>query len=580
VNFITSNILTIVTFTPAVGALWLLFYNRGHLRSIRTFALIVTILTFILSLHLIVRFDSSAPDFQFGITVPWIPSYGIEYAMGVDGISVFLILLATLLSPLAILASWSMHERLKEYFIFMLLLETGMIGVFASLDLFLFYVFWEIMLIPMYFLIGVWGGERRVYAAMKFVLYTMIGSVLMLVAIVALYFLHGDATGTFTFSYPQIQSALASGRMVLAPASELWLFLAFFLAFAVKVPLFPFHTWLPDAHVEAPTAGSVLLAGVLLKMGTYGLIRFNLPLFPHISHLFAPLISMLAIIGIIYGALVAMVQPDMKKLVAYSSVSHMGFIVLGIFSFTTQGMEGAVYQMLNHGVSTGALFLMVGVIYDRRHTRLIEEFGGLANRMPVYASFFLIVTLSSIGLPGLNGFVGEFLILLGTFGASRERAAFAALGVILSAVYMLWMYQRVIWGEIRNERNANLLDLAGRERVMLIPLLVLMVWMGVYSNHFLRPMDASVTKLINQSQVGQVEFASTASPGAAPEPGPGQGSFASAAPRTTFPAGVSTVGCERFFGRSAAQVAPRLATTAFSRGYTLSPLRGWECGRQ
>jgi len=379
---------------------------------------------------------------------------------------------------------------------------------------------------------------------------------------------------------------------VLAPASELWLFLAFFLAFAVKIPLFPFHTWLPDAHVEAPTAGSVLLAGVLLKMGTYGLIRFNLPLFPHISHLLAPLISMLAIIGIIYGALVAMVQPDMKKLVAYSSVSHMGFIVLGIFSFTMQGMEGAVYQMLNHGVSTGALFLMVGVIYDRRHTRLIEEFGGLANRMPVYASFFLLVTLSSIGLPGLNGFVGEFLILLGTFGASRERAAIAALGVILSAVYMLWMYQRVIWGEIRNDRNANILDLAGRERVMLIPLLVLMVWMGVYSSHFLRPMDASVTKLINQSQAGQVEFASTRSAsaiarsfktgsrGAASERSPGQASFASAAAGTTFPAGVSAAGCERLFGRSAAQVALRLEDTAFSRGYTLSPLRGWECGWQ
>jgi NADH-quinone oxidoreductase subunit M len=506
-NAITSNILTIITFAPAAGALLLLFFNRGNVRAIRTFALIITILTFIFSLHLIAHFDSTTSDFQFRIDAPWIPAYGINYSMGIDGISVFLILLATVLSPLAILASWSIHDRLKEYFIFMLLLETGMIGVFASMDLFLFYVFWEIMLIPMYFLIGVWGGERRVYAAMKFVLYTMVGSVLMLVAIIALYFMHGDATGTFTFSYPQIQSALASGKMVLSPGIELWLFLAFFLAFAVKVPLFPFHTWLPDAHVEAPTAGSVLLAGVLLKMGTYGLIRFNLPLFPHISHLFAPLISMLAIIGIVYGALVAMVQPDMKKLVAYSSVSHMGFIVLGIFSFTTEGTEGAIYQMLNHGVSTGALFLLVGIIYDRRHTRLIEEFGGLANRMPLYAAFFLFVTLSSIGLPGLNGFVGEFLILLGTFGANHARAAVAALGVILSAVYMLWMYQRVIWGEIKNERNANLMDLVGRERVMLIPLLILIVWMGVYSSHFLRPMDASVGKLMSQSQIGQVEYA-------------------------------------------------------------------------
>ncbi|HME99868.1 MAG TPA: NADH-quinone oxidoreductase subunit M, partial [Terriglobia bacterium] len=334
-DVITSNILSIVTFTPAVGALLLLFYNRDHVRSIRAFSLIITILTFVFSLHLIASFDSRNPDFQFAVKVPWIPSLGIDYSMGIDGISVFLILLTTLLTPLAVLASWSIHDRLKEYFIFMLLLETGMIGVFCSLDLFLFYVFWEIMLVPMYFLIGVWGGERRIYAAIKFVLYTMIGSVLMLVAIIALYFMHGDATGMFTFSYPQIQSSIGSGRMVLSPTIELWLFIAFFLAFAVKVPLFPFHTWLPDAHVEAPTAGSVLLAAVLLKMGTYGLVRFNLPLFPHISHLFAPLISMLAIVGIIYGALVAMVQPDMKKLVAYSSVSHLGFVVLGIFSFTT-----------------------------------------------------------------------------------------------------------------------------------------------------------------------------------------------------------------------------------------------------
>jgi NADH-quinone oxidoreductase subunit M len=483
-ELVTANILTIVTFLPAIGAVLLLFYNREHKQSIRMFTLVVTILTFLVSLHLIAHFDSRNPDFQFAIKVPWVPSLGIDYSMGIDGISVFLILLATLLTPLAILASWSIENRVKEYFIFMLLLETGMIGVFASLDLFLFYVFWVLMLVPMYFLIGVWGGDRRIYASIKFVLYTMVGSVLMLVAIIALYFMHGEATGTFTFGYPQIQAALASGRLTLAPSIELWLFLAFFVAFAVKVPLFPFHTWLPDAHVEAPTAGSVLLAGVLLKMGTYGLVRFNLPLFPNISHLFAPLISLLAIVGIIYGALVAMVQPDVKKLVAYSSVSHLGFVVLGIFSFTTQGMEGAIYQMLNHGVSTGALFLLVGSIYDRRHTRMIAEFGGLANRMPLYAAFFLIVTLSSIGLPGLNGFVGEFLILLGTFGASHARATFAALGVILSAVYMLWMYQRVFWGDVTNERNSDLADLEPRERAMMIPLLIMMVWMGVYSNSF------------------------------------------------------------------------------------------------
>jgi NADH-quinone oxidoreductase subunit M len=329
----------------------------------------------------------------------------------------------------------------------------------------------------------------------------------MLVAIIALYFLHGNATGNYTFSYPEIESALTAGRLMLTPSVEFWLFLAFFLAFAIKVPLFPFHTWLPDAHVEAPTAGSVLLAGVLLKMGTYGMVRFSLPLFPHISNLFAPLISGLAIIGIVYGALVAMVQPDMKKLVAYSSVSHLGFIVLGIFSFNVQGMEGAIYQMINHGITTGALFLLVGVIYDRRHTRRISEFGGLANRMPVYAAFFLITALSSIGLPGLNGFVGEFLILLGTFGTNTLRAVLGATGVVLSAVYMLWMYQRVVWGEITNEQNKTLRDLVSREHAMLIPLLILMVWMGVYSSHFLRPMDASVMKLMNQVQSRQLEYA-------------------------------------------------------------------------
>ena len=495
---IDNLILTIVTFTPALGAILLLLFNRASLKAIQGFALAVSLLTFLLSLHLIAHFDSSQSGFQYAVDVPWIPSAGISYQMGIDGISVFLVLLATVLTPLAILASWSISDRPKEYFLFMLMLETGMIGVFVSLDLFLFYLFWEVMLVPMYFLIGVWGGERRIYAAMKFVLYTMIGGVLMLVAILALYFMHGNATGVFTFSYPTILAALSAKTLVLLPQMELLLFLAFFVAFAIKVPLFPFHTWLPDAHVEAPTAGSVLLAGVLLKMGTYGLIRFSLPLFPNISHLLGPLISLLAIVGIIYGALVAMVQPDLKKLVAYSSVSHLGFIVLGIFTFTPQGVEGAVYQMLSHGVSTGALFLLVGMIYERRHTRMIAEFGGLANRMPVYATVFLFVTLSSIGLPGLNGFVGEFLVLLGTFGVNPTHAAFAASGVILSAVYMLWMFQRVIWGEVSNVHNESLMDINGRERLTLVPLLILIVWMGVYSNHFLRPMDASVTSLLNR----------------------------------------------------------------------------------
>jgi len=504
---ITSHILTIVTFTPAVGAMLLLFFNRAHARSIRSFAFVIAVLTFIFSVHLAAHFNSDVADYQFVMNVPWIPSFGISYYMGVDGISLFLILLTALLTPLSILASYTITDRVKEYFIFMLLLETGVLGVFVSLDLFLFYVFWEVMLIPMYFLIGVWGGERRIYAAMKFVLYTMIGSALMLVAIIALYFLHGKAIGTYTFSYPQILSAISGGRLLLAPTTELYLFLAFFLAFAVKVPLFPFHTWLPDAHVEAPTAGSVLLAGVLLKMGTYGMLRFSLPLFPNVSHLFAPLITLLAVVGIIYGALVAMVQPDMKKLVAYSSVSHMGFVVLGIFSFTTQGMEGSIFQMLNHGVSTGALFLLVGVLYDRRHTRMIDEFGGIANRMPLYAAVFMIVTLSSIGLPGLNGFVGEFLVLLGAFGTNKARAAVASLGVVLSAVYMLWLYQRVMWGELTNEKNAHLPDLLGRERAMMIPVLVMIFWMGVYSSTFLRPMDASVARLLGQTVKRDVQYA-------------------------------------------------------------------------
>jgi NADH-quinone oxidoreductase subunit M len=506
-DFINANLLSIVAFAPAVGAALLLFMRRSQPNAVRAVALTTSIVTLCLAVGLVCGFDTASSEFQFRIDVPWIAALGADYRMGVDGISVFLILLATVLTPLAILASWSISDRVQEYFIFMLVLETGMIGVFAALDLFLFYVFWEVMLVPMYFLIGVWGGERRIYAAMKFVLYTMAGSVLMLIAIVALYLLHGQATGDYTFSYSAILGALSSGKLALEPTTELWLFIAFFLAFAVKVPLFPFHTWLPDAHVEAPTAGSVLLAGVLLKMGTYGLLRFSLPYFPNVSHMAAPLISLLAVVGIIYGALVAMVQPDMKKLVAYSSVSHMGFIVLGIFSFTMQGMEGAVYQMLNHGVSTGALFLLVGVIYERRHTRLIEQFGGLANRMPVYAAIFLIVTLSSIGLPGLNGFVGEFLILLGTFGVNSTRAVLAATGVILSAVYMLWMFQRVIWGEITVDANRNLGDISRRELFSLAPLVILIVWMGVYSSHFLRPMHPTVNGLMQRIAKTDARFA-------------------------------------------------------------------------
>ena len=497
-EFLYTNILTIVTFLPVAGALALCLVPGRKVREIRLVALAVAVADFGLAVLLWRGFDQSSALFQYAVDVPWIPSVGIGYRIGIDGISLFLVLLSAFLTPLALLASWTVASRVKEYFVFMLLLEAGMIGVFAALDLFLFYFFWEVMLVPMYFLIGVWGGERRIYAATKFVLYTMAGSVLMLVAIFSLYLLHGDATGAYTFAYEAIAESMANGALVLTPGEEVWLFLAFFAAFAIKVPLFPLHTWLPDAHVEAPTAGSVLLAGVLLKMGTYGFVRFSLPLFPGASFLLADFIAGLAIAGIIYGALVAMVQPDMKKLVAYSSVSHLGFIVLGIFGFTTIGLEGGVYQMLSHGVSTGALFLLVGVLYDRRHTRLIADYGGIAHRMPAFAAIFLLVALASIGLPGLNGFVGEFLILAGTFGVKPLWAVLAALGVILSAVYMLWMYQRAIFGEVTRKENETLTDLTGREFVILIPLAILIVWMGVYPGSFLRPMDASVDRLVSR----------------------------------------------------------------------------------
>ncbi len=485
------NILSWVTYFPALIALLLLFFPRQSEKAIKLTALLGSLVTFVLSLHLAFHFDPSRGQMQFEESVPWIRTvtYNIGHHLGIDGISLFLVILTTFLTPLAILCSWeSITRRVKPFMICLLTLETGMIGVFCALDLVLFYVFWEVMLIPMYFLIGVWGGERRIYAAVKFILYTMVGSLLMLVAILYLFF----AGGGTTFNLVQITQQLSSGMFHLSPREEFWLFMAFLLAFAIKVPMFPFHTWLPDAHVEAPTAGSVILAGVLLKMGTYGMLRFCLPLFPSAALAAAPYISILAIIGIIYGALVAMVQPDLKKLVAYSSVSHMGLVVLGIFSFNTQGIQGSIVQMLNHGLSTGALFLLVGMIYDRRHTRMIADFGGIAHISPVYASAFLVVTLSSIGLPGLNGFVGEVLILMGSFANNRVFGALAALGMVLGAVYMLWMYQRVFMGKMTNPANASIGDIGMRERLILLPIILMMVWIGVYSAPFLRRMDASV----------------------------------------------------------------------------------------
>jgi NADH-quinone oxidoreductase subunit M len=422
----------------------------------------------------------------------WMPSFGINYIVGIDGISLFLVLLTTLLTPIAILASWSVQDKVKEYLIFMLLLETGMLGAFVALDLFLFYVFWEVMLVPMYFLIGVWGGTRRIYAALKFVVYTMAGSLLMLVAIIYLATRHAQTDQALTFDLLKLYG------LHLPMEQQMWLFLAFALSFAIKVPLFPFHTWLPDAHVEAPTAGSVILAGVLLKLGTYGFLRFAMPLFPDAAMAAAPVITALAVIGIIYGAVVAMMQSDIKKLVAYSSVSHLGFVMLGLFALNIQGVQGGIYQMINHGLSTGALFLLVGMIYDRRHTRAIDEFGGLWKQLPIFSAVLLVVTFSSIGLPGLNGFVGEFLILLGAFSVTPLWTAAAASGVILGAIYMLWMIRRVIFGPLSNAANEKLADLNAREICLLAPILFLIVLMGVYPQPFLRRMQPAVESTLKR----------------------------------------------------------------------------------
>jgi NADH-quinone oxidoreductase subunit M len=491
-SWFTEHSLTIVTFFPLLGAVVIAFLGRDRTSSVRWVALLCSLLTFLMTVWLYFGFDSHRAGMQFEEFRIWMVLPPVNYHLGVDGLSMLLILLTGLLTPLSVLVSWSsITHRTKEFFLFLLALETGMIGVFASLDLVLFFVFWEVMLIPMYFLIGIWGHERRVYAAVKFILYTMTGSALMLTGILYLYNLTG------TFDLPRVLDHLTVTSL-LSPPAERWLFLAFFIAFAIKVPLFPFHTWLPDAHVEAPTAGSVLLAGVLLKMGTYGMLRFCLPLFPTASREFAPVVCALAIIGIIYGALVAMVQPDLKKLVAYSSVAHLGFCVLGIFVFNAQGMEGSIYQMFSHGVSTGALFMLVGMLYDRRHTRLISEFGGLATSLPVYSTFFLIVALSSLGLPMLNGFVGEFLIIVGSYHSRALYAALAAAGVVLAAVYLLWMYQRVFYGDITNEKNRTLPDCNLREKLILTVVVVVIVAMGVYPQPFLRRMDRSVAYIMQR----------------------------------------------------------------------------------
>jgi len=497
------GLLTLAITLPIIGAVVLMLIpNRDGSRDglIRWTALGFSVVTFAVTLLLWWWFDalSGARAFQFVERAAWIPQFGIEYFVGIDGLSLMLLVLTGFLTPLALLSGWpSIEKKVKEFSIFMLLLEASMIGVFCALDIFLFYVFWDFVLIPMYFLIGIWGYDQRIYAAVKFILYTMAGSVLMLVAIIGLSWLHQSATGQYSFDLLKLY------ELQIPEQTQYWFFLAFTLAFIIKVPLFPFHTWLPDAHVQAPTPGSVILAGVMLKMGGYGLIRLAFPLFPEAALYFAPLLATLAVIAIVYGALVAMVQPDMKKLVAYSSVSHMGFVVLGIAAFNMQGLQGASYQMLAHGVSTGALFCMVGMLSDRRHTRQIAEFGGLKSQMPRFTAVMLIITLSSIGLPGMNGFIGEFLIMLGAFKWDPRFVVIAALGVILSAVYMLWMFQRVFYGKVTNDHNKGLPDLSFREWAIVGPLAAAAIGMGVAPNVFLKPMEPAIQRIVDRVQARQ-----------------------------------------------------------------------------
>ncbi|MFN7685860.1 MAG: NADH-quinone oxidoreductase subunit M [Oligoflexia bacterium] len=508
-----SHLLTVLTFTPlawaAVGAA---FPAGEQGRFSRWWTLSGTLVTFLISLVLLGRFDSAHGDFQFREVAQWIPGLGVSYSLGLDGISLWLVLLTTFLMPIVVLGSFTaIGERVKEYYFLLLALETAMLGAFVSLDAFLFYVFWEAMLIPMYFLIGIWGGKDRIYAAMKLFIYTMAGSLLMLVALFYLVWQHKLQFGNYSANLIDLYRLKLDGAGWLSPQSLL--FLAFALAFAIKVPLFPLHTWLPDAHVQAPTAGSVILAGILLKMGGYGFIRLAFPLFPQAVHLYQPVFFALGGIAIVYGAWVAMIQPDVKKLVAYSSVSHMGYVVLGLFSLNEIGVTGALYQMLNHGISTGGLFLLVGMIYERRHTREISEFGGITKVMPLFAIAFMIITLSSVALPGTNGFVGEFMILLGTWKVSTWTAVVAGTGVIFGAVYMLWMFQRVMFGPLNNPENQKLNDLGLREVIVILPLLYAAIWMGVQPNYFFRKMEVSVgrfVRTVSQKAMGAGSPTSTA----------------------------------------------------------------------
>ncbi len=505
-NLLMSNtanfpLLSLILFTPLAGAVLLLFVKKDSEDTIRWIANAVAALGFLVSLPLWFWLDQATPDWQFVERHDWIPSIGAQYHLGVDGFSALLILLATLMGFIAILSSWTaITTRVKEYYIFLLVLQSGMIGAFVSLDFLLFFLFWEVMLVPMYFLIGIWGSANRLYSAIKFFLFTLVGSVVMLLGILAVYFYHHEVTGVYSFDITRFHELNMPFDL------QWWVFLAFFLGFAVKVPMFPFHTWLPDAHTDAPTAGSVILAAVLLKMGTYGFIRFSLPILPEATRAAVPWVVALCIIGIVYGALVAMAQRDWKRLVAYSSVSHMGMVMLGMFALNAVGITGSIVQQINHGISTGALFLLVGVVYERRHTREISEYGGLSKVMPAYAAVFLVMTMSSIGLPALNGFIGEILILQGIFVVNKIWAGFAATGIVLGAAYMLWLYQRTMFGTVDNPKNENLPDLNLREWATFIPLLILAVWIGLYPKPFIDRLDTSVSRVMSRVNSADVQL--------------------------------------------------------------------------
>ncbi len=498
-----AYLLTAVLFLPTLGALWLMLMPREEEGLHRGFGLAFSLITFFLSLGLLGYFKAADGGFQLVADKMWIPGLNAHFHIGIDGISLWLVLLTTFLTPIVLFSAFkAIGHKVREFVICMLILETGMLGAFVSLDLFLFYVFWEIMLIPMYLLIGIWGGHRRLYASIKFVIYTMVGSLLMLVAIFYVYVQHGMLTGNYTTDFVELQ------KLVLPYGAQVWCFAAFALAFAIKVPLFPLHTWLPDAHVEAPTAGSVILAGVLLKFGVYGLIRFAMPLFPHGAEVALPYVAILSIAGIIYGALVAFAQDDVKKLVAYSSVSHLGFCTLGLFALTAQGIEGSIYAMLSHGLTTGGLFLGIGVLYERRHTRRLAEYGGIWSVMPIFAGMYLIVVLGSAGLPGLSGFIGEFLAILGTFVSGmmpmpKLVAAFAATGVILGAVYLLYMFQKVFFGPVKNPENEHLPDASWREIFVFVPIIIMIFVMGVFPRPFLKAMEPTVNQFIQQFEVAR-----------------------------------------------------------------------------